>query len=71
MVTQRKLYPARIEALKALIREEKDPSKKKEMLGQLANLRELAKKEGAQIAMDSIKEGRARSAESAGDNGPC
>ena len=62
-------YSARIEALKAKIREEKDPAKKAAMLEELANLRELAKKDGAQRQGDSIKELHAKKAEQVGDKG--
>lgn len=62
-------YSARIEALKAKIREEKDPAAKAVLLQELAELRKLAKKDGAQRQGDSMKESRAKKAEKAGDKG--
>lgn len=62
-------YSARIEALKAKIREEKDPAAKAALLQDLAELRKLAKKDRAQRQGDSMKESRAKKAEQKGDKG--
>lgn len=69
MTNTKKTYPARIEALKAQIRAEKDPEKKAAMMEELKRLRQLAKEEAAQIQSDTFKEKNARGAEQSGDKG--
>lgn len=62
-------YTERIEALKAQIKAEKDPKKKASMMEELSRLRQLAKKEAAQIQGDTMKEQHAKMAEKSGDKG--
>ena len=62
-------YVPRIEALKAKIREEKDPVKKASMLEELKRLRLLSKKDRANVQSDTFKEKRAKKADAVGDKG--
>ena len=62
-------YTSRIESLKNKIKAEEDSEKREIMLGELQELRRLAKEERANVQSDTFKEKRARMAESKGDKG--